>query len=111
MLIHDSRLKLTAGGYANEKSRNDLTEDESDEFFFFQAEDSIRDRTVTGVQTCALPIYSYRAFVKASVKGFTVEAAHSSRTKVLPAAPYQTLFDDPNNSTLDQRSFLDVRYE
>ncbi len=54
---------------------------------------------------------SYRAFVKASVKGFTVEAAHSSRTKVLPAAPYQTLFDDPNNSTLDQRSFLDVRYE
>src|SRR5207248_4158627 len=26
-------------------------------FFFFQAEDGIRDRTVTGVQTCALPIY------------------------------------------------------
>src|SRR5256886_15597994 len=27
-------------------------------FFFFQAEDGIRDLTVTGVQTCALPIYS-----------------------------------------------------
>src|SRR5437773_10930817 len=26
-------------------------------FFFFQAEDGIRDRDVTGVQTCALPIY------------------------------------------------------
>src|SRR2546430_9467897 len=26
--------------------------------FFFQAEDGIRDLTVTGVQTCALPIYS-----------------------------------------------------
>src|SRR5437867_5847511 len=26
-------------------------------FFFFQAEDGIRDRTVTGVQTCALPIF------------------------------------------------------
>ena len=26
-------------------------------FFFFQAEDGIRDRLVTGVQTCALPIY------------------------------------------------------
>src|SRR5256886_11256903 len=25
-------------------------------FFFFQAEDGIRDLTVTGVQTCALPI-------------------------------------------------------
>src|ERR671916_1652533 len=26
-------------------------------FFFFQAEDGIRDHCVTGVQTCALPIY------------------------------------------------------
>src|SRR5207248_7465601 len=26
--------------------------------FFFQAEDGIRDRTVTGVQTCALPIFT-----------------------------------------------------
>src|SRR5689334_24760605 len=26
-------------------------------FFFFQAEDGIRDGTVTGVQTCALPIF------------------------------------------------------
>src|SRR5438128_7340302 len=25
-------------------------------YFFFQAEDGIRDATVTGVQTCALPI-------------------------------------------------------
>src|SRR2546422_9054469 len=29
--------------------------------FFFQAEDGIRDVAVTGVQTCALPISSYRA--------------------------------------------------
>src|SRR5207248_4960756 len=28
--------------------------------FFFQAEDGIRDRTVTGVQTCALPILLLR---------------------------------------------------
>src|SRR5699024_6309565 len=27
--------------------------------FFFQAEDGIRDRNVTGVQTCALPISSF----------------------------------------------------
>src|SRR2546430_5132163 len=30
-------------------------------FFFFQAEDGIRDLTVTGVQTCALPICSITA--------------------------------------------------
>src|SRR5690606_40554520 len=29
--------------------------------FFFQAEDGIRDFHVTGVQTCALPIYRRRA--------------------------------------------------
>src|SRR5438552_5623639 len=28
-----------------------------DDIFFFQAEDGIRDDLVTGVQTCALPIY------------------------------------------------------
>src|SRR5205823_6975235 len=28
-------------------------------FFFFQAEDGIRDKLVTGVQTCALPICSW----------------------------------------------------
>jgi hypothetical protein len=33
MLIHDPRLKLTTAGYANEKSRNDLTEEESDALF------------------------------------------------------------------------------
>jgi len=26
-------------------------------FFFFQAEDGIRDTSVTGVQTCALPFF------------------------------------------------------
>src|SRR2546426_1865173 len=31
-------------------------------FFFFQAEDGIRDYKVTGVQTCALPICYYDAY-------------------------------------------------
>src|SRR5256885_2780914 len=30
-------------------------------FFFFQAEDGIRDYKVTGVQTCALPIFNKQA--------------------------------------------------
>src|SRR5437868_14988168 len=34
-------------------------------FFFFQAEDGIRDRNVTGVQTCALPILAHHAQVHA----------------------------------------------
>jgi len=33
-------------------------------FFFFQAEDGIRDDLVTGVQTCALPIFLMRERTK-----------------------------------------------
>src|SRR3989441_13160563 len=35
---------------------------ESCVFFFFQAEDGIRDKLVTGVQTCALPISEQEFF-------------------------------------------------
>src|SRR5207245_5518118 len=35
-------------------------------FFFFQAEDGIRDATVTGVQTCALPICPSRRPIRSS---------------------------------------------
>src|SRR2546430_3409472 len=34
--------------------------------FFFQAEDGIRDLTVTGVQTCALPIYPLHPWRRAA---------------------------------------------
>src|SRR5699024_423039 len=37
-------------------------------FFFFQAEDGIRDRNVTGVQTCALPICSGKPRLQALYK-------------------------------------------
>src|SRR5256884_4705861 len=52
-------------------------------FFFFQAEDGIRDVAVTGVQTCALPI--------SSIKGTEVIAALRDRTtppKVLVLTAY-----------------------
>src|SRR5699024_12055425 len=38
-------------------------------FFFFQAEDGIRDRNVTGVQTCALPIYGHYLGARKAFKG------------------------------------------
>src|SRR2546430_1563898 len=39
-----------------ERVRAILTQTGANLCFFFQAEDGIRDLTVTGVQTCALPI-------------------------------------------------------
>src|SRR6266404_2508057 len=38
-------------------------------FFFFQAEDGIRDKLVTGVQTCALPIFQTREGLVCAVEG------------------------------------------
>src|SRR5688572_25657614 len=42
-------------------------------FFFFQAEDGIRDLTVTGVQTCALPIFETAGFKRSVRSGLTLE--------------------------------------
>src|SRR6266852_3459457 len=51
-------------------------------FFFFQAEDGIRDATVTGVQTCALPICPWLllalVFMTTCVFGFLIQAAGSA---------------------------------
>src|SRR2546430_4324543 len=46
-------------------------------FFFFQAEDGIRDLTVTGVQTCALPIYF---ITSTSVLSLTIRVSPSCST-------------------------------
>src|SRR5437868_3048246 len=43
-------------------------------FFFFQAEDGIRDRNVTGVQTCALPIFGNRLVRNSSEHALWVNA-------------------------------------
>src|SRR3989441_7477168 len=40
--------------------RTDGTVNQAEVVFFFQAEDGIRDKLVTGVQTCALPISEQR---------------------------------------------------
>src|SRR5947207_11627196 len=53
-------------------------------FFFFQAEDGIRDHCVTGVQTCALPISS--SFFS-TVRTPTLERAPSAPRLFLANSP------------------------
>src|SRR5690606_12930046 len=51
-------------------------------FFFFQAEDGIRDFHVTGVQTCALPIYvsaDYRLRVSIFLTATSFLASYTTR--------------------------------
>src|SRR5256884_1473891 len=55
-------------------------------FFFFQAEDGIRDVAVTGVQTCALPISGLaRQIVLSPVAGDVRVSWHRSAIHVKPA--------------------------
>src|SRR5256885_3033781 len=51
--------------------------------FFFQAEDGIRDYKVTGVQTCALPIYG---------AGLTVPVARRWKTQINENAKLHAFF-------------------
>src|SRR2546430_7128153 len=50
-------------------------------FFFFQAEDGIRDLTVTGVQTCALPIWWRRRTGRPRTRGGTAGPRDPRRTR------------------------------
>src|SRR5206468_10160549 len=67
-------------------------------FFFFQAEDGIRDLIVTGVQTCALPISGMHGFTKSlalevAKKGVTVNTISPGYigTKMVTAIPKEIL--------------------
>src|SRR5437868_10689533 len=71
-------------------------------FFFFQAEDGIRDRNVTGVQTCALPIFAGRAgrgrtFVLARLgqSGRASFSAHAVTTAELGVSPPEIVAQPP----------------
>src|SRR5690606_41140540 len=58
-------------------------------FFFFQAEDGIRDFHVTGVQTCALPI-SFFSILRFSIKSLII----SSEVGGSGSSPYATSLSD-----------------
>src|SRR5260370_11056983 len=57
-------------------------------FFFFQAEDGIRDSSVTGVQTCALPICLYPA-LSAEVPNIVAAAAGIEAIDVFRAMEFR----------------------
>src|SRR5687767_15930031 len=67
------------------------------DFFFFQAEDGIRDKLVTGVQTCALPISAPRSRRPAAVPAprRPARARTDSAPPAGPAPPRCTGKDRP----------------
>src|SRR5260370_16121462 len=56
-------------------------------FFFFQAEDGIRDSSVTGVQTCALPIWRRQHRSEALSRASICSArASTGRSTIFPSS-------------------------
>src|SRR2546425_3553706 len=53
-------------------------------FFFFQAEDGIRDKLVTGVQTCALPIFDVHRPARAEVAQPLLELGRAATVHASP---------------------------
>ena len=53
----------------------------------------------------------YRLFGTASFRNFTLQAAFNSRDKGIPTGAFGTPYNDPNTRTLDERSYLDFKYE
>jgi len=49
-------------------------------------------------------------FAKLSYGKFDLEAAYVSRTKVIPTASYETVFNVPSTFTIDENIFLAARY-
>src|SRR5688572_20050917 len=63
-------------------------------FFFFQAEDGIRDLTVTGVQTCALPITVRPEVERLVAFSLPTRTGVSDVVVTGPEAPPLTTLDD-----------------
>src|SRR2546430_4445828 len=66
--------------------------------FFFQAEDGIRDLTVTGVQTCALPISNDYTYVLSGNQYETSNLRMSGSQKMLITGTNVVLYVDSDFS-------------
>src|SRR3712207_8171028 len=70
--------------------------------YFFQAEDGIRDIGVTGVQTCALPIYNLPLVLAGRGGGRIASGQHLQYTPDTPLANLYVSMLDAFGTPVDQ---------
>src|SRR5699024_6293381 len=71
-------------------------------FFFFQAEDGIRDRNVTGVQTCALPICLMAREKKVCTRNSTYASSSEDESSDEDEVDYSCLFKGLDRTKVDK---------
>src|SRR5256886_6694002 len=76
--------------------------------FFFQAEDGIRDLTVTGVQTCALPISFWVPWVVAQQKGWYKQSGIDLKVIPPPTVADTIKFVGTGRADIGFTTILDV---
>src|SRR5207249_8588543 len=79
----------------------------------FQAEDGIRDRNVTGVQTCALPIYYHPDHVRvgelvANCAWFATSPGHDTGQPPLDALPAVVYMDNVAGINFEPTHLVDI---
>src|SRR5207302_7525317 len=79
-------------------------------FFFFQAEDGIRDFHVTGVQTCALPISSKSAPSRSATRAVALRALkpHVQVVVVVRLVPHQAFARAPEIGRASCRERVEI---
>src|SRR5437879_10199670 len=76
--------------------------------FFFQAEDGIRDTSVTGVQTCALPISASKSISCSSKPGSTICVAWGVNAQVISNGTLATAAFQLASSTVNTSEAVQV---
>src|SRR2546428_1522643 len=74
-------------------------------FFFFQAEDGIRDLIMTGVQTCALPIYLGTFLIFSDYMRPSIRLAALMKIRVIYVFTHDSVFlgeDGPTHQPIEQ---------
>src|SRR5256884_6575108 len=78
-------------------------------FFFFQAEDGIRDVAVTGVQTCALPIFDLYGAANSTAAAANSATETSAKTVEVSRLRVSNARSEEHTSELQSRLHLVCR--
>ncbi len=81
---------------------------DGDERLFFEAFND--PATNNGVAKNADDDRTYEMFAKLGYKGLTLLGGHARRKKILPTASFETVFNTDRTFTIDERTFLDLKY-